>query len=652
MHSRTENFVEFLNCTLVLLNRSIRWGRVTVSSVGTLAICLAVLVAGQGRAAGQQAKATPEPAKPAAATTQQKASQPSAAEENSPSNTITGSGTANTIPVFTGSRVIHNSQITQNGNGIKVNGTVTGVAFTGGGSGLTGVNAATLGGLNSSSFAQVAASNTFTADQTIDGNLNLTGSIDSTLILQGNLTDQYGQEGANVIGGFAGNAQYPGNSIAPGVIGGTIGGGGGAYNADLIPRHPAFKHPLRGKMLGRPASRRPFSTSRNGVPESADRSEAAESAPPNGGLTQGNNVIPCCPSWATIAGGLRNTASGGFSTVSGGFFNMASGLESTVSGGEGNTASDVQSTVGGGSNNTASGFGDGEGSATVAGGDSNNAPADDSTVAGGVRNTASDVYSAVGGGANNTASGDGDYQGAATVGGGQSNQATGDFSTVAGGNYNIASGDFSTVAGGLSNQAKGIGSFAAGCNATATYYDSFVWGDNCSVTTQDTNNDQLVARAFGGFFFLTDSSQGMTGTGATLPAGSGSWSSLSDRNVKANFLSVDTASLLEKLAAMPIATWNYKSQAESIRHLGPTAQDFHEAFGLGEDDKHISTVDAQGVALAGIQALYQTVTGLKQSLAETQQSLAELQQSLAEKDREIVELRSHVERLEQSAGTQ
>jgi hypothetical protein len=29
---------------------------------------------------------------------------------------------------------------------------------------------------------------------------------------------------------------------------------------------------------------------------------------------------------------------------------------------------------------------------------------------------------------------------------------------------------------------------------------------------------------------------------------------------------------------------------------------------LGEDDKHISTVEAEGVALAAIQALYQTVT--------------------------------------------
>jgi hypothetical protein len=37
------------------------------------------------------------------------------------------------------------------------------------------------------------------------------------------------------------------------------------------------------------------------------------------------------------------------------------------------------------------------------------------------------------------------------------------------------------------------------------------------------------------------------------------------------------------------------------------AQDFHAAFSVGEDDRHITTVDADGVALAAIQALYRLV---------------------------------------------
>lgn len=59
------------------------------------------------------------------------------------------------------------------------------------------------------------------------------------------------------------------------------------------------------------------------------------------------------------------------------------------------------------------------------------------------------------------------------------------------------------------------------------------------------------------------------------------------------------------------------------------ARDFHAAFGLGEDDKHISTVDAEGVALAGLQALYETVMQMKQSLAEKDRQIADLQSRLA-----------------------
>ena len=57
---------------------------------------------------------------------------------------------------------------------------------------------------------------------------------------------------------------------------------------------------------------------------------------------------------------------------------------------------------------------------------------------------------------------------------------------------------------------------------------------------------------------------------------------------------------------------HYKAQAREIRHMGPVAQDFRAAFGLGEDDKHISTVDADGVALVAIQALYRQVKQLQQ----------------------------------------
>ncbi|MCH9649384.1 MAG: tail fiber domain-containing protein [Deltaproteobacteria bacterium] len=78
----------------------------------------------------------------------------------------------------------------------------------------------------------------------------------------------------------------------------------------------------------------------------------------------------------------------------------------------------------------------------------------------------------------------------------------------------------------------------------------------------------------------------------------------SDRNRKENFEEVDKNDILERLAALPITRWNYKEQEDSIQHIGPVAQDFHAAFGLGYDNLHIAPADKASVALASIQALY------------------------------------------------
>ena len=61
---------------------------------------------------------------------------------------------------------------------------------------------------------------------------------------------------------------------------------------------------------------------------------------------------------------------------------------------------------------------------------------------------------------------------------------------------------------------------------------------------------------------------------------------------------------LQKVAALPITTWKFKD-LKNGRHLGPMAQYFHAAFGLGNTDKGITTVDEGGVALAAIQGLNQ-----------------------------------------------
>ena len=84
----------------------------------------------------------------------------------------------------------------------------------------------------------------------------------------------------------------------------------------------------------------------------------------------------------------------------------------------------------------------------------------------------------------------------------------------------------------------------------------------------------------------------------------GAWTNVSDVNRKHGFAAVRGDDVLIRLRGMPVTTWTYNSEGDEVRHLGPTAQDFHAAFGLGGPDRtHIATVDADGVALAAAKEL-------------------------------------------------
>jgi hypothetical protein len=115
----------------------------------------------------------------------------------------------------------------------------------------------------------------------------------------------------------------------------------------------------------------------------------------------------------------------------------------------------------------------------------------------------------------------------------------------------------------------------------------------------------------------------------------------SDRDLKENVEPVSPEEVLEKVAALPIARWNFKGE-NGTSHMGPMAQDFHAAFGLGSDDKHIATVDADGVALAAIQGLNQKVESARQ---QTESRLQEL-------EAENHALRQRLERLERLLSQQ
>jgi hypothetical protein len=98
-------------------------------------------------------------------------------------------------------------------------------------------------------------------------------------------------------------------------------------------------------------------------------------------------------------------------------------------------------------------------------------------------------------------------------------------------------------------------------------------------------------------------------SGAHLSAG-GTWVNASDRNLKENFTGVDPDAILTSLRALTIDKWNYKVESPSITHIGPVAQDFYAAYGLGGSDTTISTVDASGVALVAAKALDTQVQSL------------------------------------------
>jgi hypothetical protein len=83
---------------------------------------------------------------------------------------------------------------------------------------------------------------------------------------------------------------------------------------------------------------------------------------------------------------------------------------------------------------------------------------------------------------------------------------------------------------------------------------------------------------------------------------------------------VDGFGVLDKLAALPISTWNYRTDDPDVRHLGPMAQDFAAAFELGDDDKVISLIDANGVLMVSVQALYRRVQQLEQQIAELREA--------------------------------
>jgi len=393
-------------------------------------------------------------------------------------------------------------------------------------------------------------------------------------------------------------------------------------------------------------------------------------------------------SYGTIAGGKNNTVTSGVATIGGGEHNAVGWNWSTIGGGFDNEITSYGATIGGGIQSRATGL-----QSTIAGGAHNKAGGYSSTVGGGRINQASGHYAAIAGGDTNTAGGFN-----ATICGGWDNVASGTLATVAGGAENIATGDYSFVAGHMA-EANHKGTFVWGDSTPypsvkSTGENQFIvragggmiltprtgplkpeaqlhiaLDSNASrphlfleetqtsdfarlrlATTASSSTQYWDVAARPGTFniyyrgdqqnilqLLPDDATNllMMRNGARLTNG-GAWTNGSDRATKSNFAAVDSHQVLEQVAALPIQTWNYRSEPETARHMGPMAQDFYAAFSLGDSDKTIATVDADGVALAAIQGLYRMV----------QQKDAQIAALKAQSDSEISELKARLATLE------
>jgi len=218
--------------------------------------------------------------------------------------------------------------------------------------------------------------------------------------------------------------------------------------------------------------------------------------------------------------------------------------------------------------------------------------------------------------------------GVAALANGRTSVAIGGEITPQGGIRGVLASGESALALGVGHDAGGRGSVALGTGGSTTFAatGSFVYGDRSTVNQiVSFFPNEFKVRAAGGSFFYSNS---LLTSGVVLGAGANAWSSLSDVNSKENFRDLDGAELLGKLTAMPIREWNYRSQDAAIRHVGPTAQDFHAAFGLGEDPLRISTLDADGIALAGVRALAIENAALRAELASLRADLARIERGV------------------------
>jgi hypothetical protein len=166
--------------------------------------------------------------------------------------------------------------------------------------------------------------------------------------------------------------------------------------------------------------------------------------------------------------------------------------------------------------------------------------------------------------------------------------------------------------GGLAVTAPNVGGVSIDPGGISIYGNSIGLNVNGCTTIDDSGN--IHANWFNGL-----------GVHATVGCTAPYFNTTSDRNLKENFMPTDNQEILERVASLPISRWNFKADGQT-RHIGPMAQDFYAAFNVGTDDKHIATVDEDGVALAAIQGLNEKLKAKDAQIEALEKRLADLEQ--------------------------
>lgn len=218
-------------------------------------------------------------------------------------------------------------------------------------------------------------------------------------------------------------------------------------------------------------------------------------------------------------------------------------------------------------------------------------------------------------------------------------RASGSGSTAIGA-YNKATGDYSLALGNSANAygeraiAIGVLANASGDFSMALGYDIDTYGMEGAVVIGDhayTSNarasqaNQLTMRFTGGYRLwsdITDSTAGVYMRGSTS-----GWTNYCDRNLKTNFKKLDNEIILSKIDKMPVTEWNYKGN-DTVKYIGPVAQDFYAAFQLGGTDSlGINSICIDGVNMAGVKGLIERTNKMKDTIALLKQSIEELKKN-------------------------